>query len=428
MKIIYNKIIFFCLFSFFLYSANCFAQITYENKIIWPTIHSLELTPENWPLSYPIIHLNSDEKLKLSFDDLDSTQTVKHFSYTLIHCTQNWQPSDLLKMDYIEGFEDQQINNHEFSQNTFCKYINYSVIFPNDDIKITKSGNYALVVLNSDNTEDTVLINRFWVSEKNALINGSVKRASIPAESNLSQEVDFEVNYFENQDKIYPDKISTVLIQNERFDISVTFSSPKYLNQNKLIYDFEDANIFKGGNEFKYFDIKNVRFKADRTDSIYFSANRYHFVLYPDNNQYRHIYSYHQDLNGRRLIKLENNDFSSIEADYILVHFKLFVPKFITDKQVYIAGALTNWQYTNLNEMKYNSLTKCYELNLLLKQGYYNYQYLVYNPISKQLDAASTEGNFVETENNYLILVYFNDLKKRYHRILAYKIINSLNR
>ena len=38
-----------------------------------------------------------------------------------------------------------------------------------------------------------------------------------------------------------------------------------------------------------------------------------------------------------------------------------------------------------------------------------------------------TEGNHYETENDYIILVYFHGTTSRYERLIGYQIANSLN-
>jgi len=75
--------------------------------------------------------------------------------------------------------------------------------------------------------------------------------------------------------------------------------------------------------------------------------------------------------------------------------------------------------------MKYNESTQLYELDLLLKQGYYNYVYTTLSDGNNQGDDSVIEGSFFETENEYLILVYVRLMGTNYDQLLGYKRINT---
>jgi hypothetical protein len=73
-----------------------------DNYIYKDNIKTVLLYRDGWEMSDPVIRLNSDEKLRLSFDDLDAD--VKNYNYTITHCDAGWQTSDIQKSDYINVF------------------------------------------------------------------------------------------------------------------------------------------------------------------------------------------------------------------------------------------------------------------------------------------------------------------------------------
>jgi hypothetical protein len=76
--------------------------------------------------------------------------------------------------------------------------------------------------------------------------------------------------------------------------------------------------------------------------------------------------------------------------------------------------------------MIYNFEQKRYELDLLVKQGYYDYQYVYVPKNTKVPDETYIEGNYYETENNYVIYVYHRAFGSRFDRLIGIKITNSL--
>ena len=56
----------------------------------------------------PIINLNSDEQLNLSFDHL--ADEAIEFSYTFVKCDANWKKSEnVFFHDFSQGLEDQLV-------------------------------------------------------------------------------------------------------------------------------------------------------------------------------------------------------------------------------------------------------------------------------------------------------------------------------
>ena len=81
-----------------------------------------------------IINLASNDKLLISFDDLNGDR--KNYAYTIIHCNSDWTESDLMTSEYIDGFTEEHISNYKFSFNTIQKYTHYQFEFPTKNLNI----------------------------------------------------------------------------------------------------------------------------------------------------------------------------------------------------------------------------------------------------------------------------------------------------
>lgn len=396
----------------------------YQNAVYKEGIKSVQLFREGNELSNPVIELGSDVKLVLKFDDL--TEDVRQYSYTIIHCDANWNESFIQQTEYLAGFPDNPVNDYSMSFNTTVKFVNYQVHIPNDDCSPKYSGNYALVVFGESNREDLVLIHRFYVVEPKVRIEGLVKRATFDPFNGDNQEVDFKV-YNEQLKLLNPrEDIQVVLMQNRRWDNAILNLKPNYIRDNVLDYDYNKENVFPGGNEFRYFDIRTTRFNGENVQDIKFFRPVYHVTLVPDAIRSNKKYFSYKEMNGNFVIESQDRvtDFDT-ECDYVFVHFLLPMPSQLVGGSVNVFGALTGWNANKTNEMKWSFEQAGYELTMLLKQGYYNYQYVYVPEGSKKADSVNLEGTHFETENEYQIFAYYHDLASRYDRLVGFLTLNS---
>lgn len=398
----------------------------YTDKIHKQNIKSVQLHREGWDLSYPIIELNSQDRLNLSFDDL--TDQVKNYSYTIVHCDADWFPSDLSTEEYMSGFAHQPIQDYSLSFNTYVNYVHYRVVLPNEDTGILLSGNYVIKVFEDFDESKLVLVSRFSVSESLASISGSASRPVMNQYRDDGHQVSFMVNLGAlTVDDPYSE-IKVAIQQNNRWNMSIRNLKPLFVRGNQLDYNHQSENIFKAGNEYRYIDIKSVRYMAEMISNIDYQAPHYHVFLYPDAPRDNGNYFYRDDLNGRYYIEVQEGVNRNTESDYVHVHFTLPFDVPFTHGDLYVSGALNNWEYNDINRMAYNYDKKAYELDLLLKQGYYNYEYVFIQEDSKFPDAAYLEGSYYEAENDYVIYVYLTTNISRYDRLIAYQILNSVRK
>lgn len=397
--------------------------LRHDDRVYQPTIATVILSPDVASMLPPIIELNSEEKLFLSFDDLSGD--FKTLSYTVVHCNAKWEPSDCSISDYIDGFYDQEISTYSFSRNTLQRYVHYETQFPNESFRLRISGNYLLKVFQDGDQEKLVLSKRFMVYENKVELTGDVHAPTVVADRNYKQEVDFTVKY-SNPDITNPfQEIYPVILQNGRWDNAITGLQPQFLMDKELRYDYEDVNVFKGGKEFRWFDTRTLRLNTERVEKISQDSGAYHVFLLSDERRTFKRYMNNADINGKFLIRTQDNHDSEIEAEYCYVHFFLPWPMPEPGGNMYVMGAMTDWQCSARNKMTYDKIRRGYTCVLYLKQGYYNYQYAFLKDGETAADEYVAEGMNQETENDYWILIYFRKTGARTDELVAVKRLNS---
>ena len=410
--------------------ANISAQVAeppFRDIVFHENIKTVSINRQGWELSYPMINLNGKNTLLLTFDDLsDAPET---YNYKIEHCNNRWEPSGLIVSEYLEGFPDNQVENHAYSFNTHYNYIHYSLELPNDDIQFKISGNYIIKVYKDYDEQDIAFVKRFCITEDMAPVSASFKRPVTDKYYNAGQKIEFTVDYRNlNLQDPYNTVVATVS-QNNRPDKTKMVERPTFNDGQFLRYDFPgDELVFYGGNEFRNIDLKSLKYLAPGLAEIKYQPPYYHFYLKPDEEIYREIYTYDEDLNGKYLIDVQDSQNDGTDADYVHVHFYLPMDVPVVDGELFVHGNFSNWNCRYFNRMVYNFDAKQYETNILMKQGFYNYQYVIFNDKQGIVDDNYIEGSFFQTENDYVIIVYYTDRINRYDRIIGATIINTLHR
>lgn len=396
---------------------------TYDNKVASSTIKTVQLFPTGYEMAMPIIQLNTTETLDLHFDDLSTTP--KTYYYTVVQCNSDWQPSSLNIMEYVDGFTESTINDYQFSNGTKISYVHYKMQFPNFDMKLTKSGNYALIVYET-NKDNPTFVRRFMVSEPKVIIDAGVAYPRNMYTRDKYQEVVFSVNH-----KGFPIdnaqmEISATILQNYRWDNAKTNVKPLLVGTNVLNFDFNDVLTFPTGREFRQFDIRSIRFRGENVKALNITATENNFYLRYDIPQQTSKYQFYKDLNGLFYNESYENPNYFNGADYCNVVFNLAYPSPLQNGNFYVVGAFNNYTCDVNSKMYYNLETQSYLATIQLKQGLYNYSYIFKDETTKIEDQSMTEGYYVDTENDYTILIYYTPFGERYDRLIAVKHINSI--
>ena len=379
-------------------------------------IHSISFQKQGENKSSNFLIGKINDRFLISFDVLSGIEYDLY--YKIDHCDYNWEKSKLLKSEYIEGFDDVKITNYTSSFNTYQIYTNYNITFPNSNTSVKKSGNYIIRIFGEYGEE---LFNRkFIIYENLSSVKVDIKRSQELKNINEKQVVNFEINpnniRFNNPDK----NVKTLVFKNSNIDSPITNVKPQYKIGNKLIYKYDKELSFWGGNEYLYFDNKNIRITNVKIKG-YNLKEIYENYLFNDYPRFNRKYTYNPDINGGFLINTSNSGNPNNEADYANIYFTLenYNNYLNNNQDIYIVGDFNNYSTDKVYKMQFNENKNQFEAVLKLKQGFYNYKYLIDNEIYKN-DNKSVGGNFDETENVYSVLVYYRDYGERYDRIVGF--------
>ncbi len=381
-----------------------------------PKVRSVKLYQTGSQLTYPVIELNSGQTLSLRFDIISDHPL--NLQYSFVHCSWDWSEEDLFEQDFLDGYYENRIWNYNQSFNTNQLYYNYYVSFPNQYVKFLVSGNYLIRISLVSDPDSIILQKRFVVVEKQLPVQANVHPATNSALRLTHQEVDVSFN-IGNQNFTDPyNNMRLAIYQNFRPDRVAFILEPKFFQGGQMIYDYDDINVFPGGNEFRTFSTVDYKFHSGKVFKSDFEQGLYNSYLLPDNVQ--SAYASYRDANGNFVIRAANVDNSWTQGDYLMVHFSLWTKHpLLHGGDVYVFGGLTNWKIRPRFKLEYNQKAQGYVGQILLKQGIYDYHYVVVR--DGQIIYDELEGNFYQTSNDYLIFVYYQAQAPYYWRVVGYR-------
>ena len=363
----------------------------------------------------PIDGSDAENTLHISFDEM--SHEVHFYTYTV-----QMLNSDLLNSEYLQGFTTKDITDYEHSLNTSRIYTHYWFDFPNEDMQITKSGQYLLTVYEDGNPDNRVAEVEFCVAEYLVKIDARTRNNTDIELSGRYQQVDIDVNTAALGIRD-PHEVRLVVAQNNRTDNRVTLSQPTFVEPNRLRYINNKALIFEGGNEYHHFDAFSRFYAGHGIDRVYHELGDYHVLLFQDEvtkGQYIHEY----DSNGRFVVNAERTSDSDTEAEYMWVHWTLPVEQPWLDGSVYVGGDIFENELSLRNRMQYDADAKCYWLTALVKQGGYDYQYWFSGKgTQNKTTTQRVDGSYWQTENEYAVYVYWRPFGARYDRLVGVQTV-----
>ncbi len=410
------------LFQTLLFFVFTFATAQVEKEIIPPYhIKTVSFVQNNQNV-VPIFQLG--DAFQLQFDDLFGNDAS--YFYEIIHCDYNWNPSDLQKRDYLQGFDNQRIQESTSSFNCLQIYTHYRLNLPNSNTQLKISGNYILKILNED--KEVVFSRKFIVYEDLVTVPIQVKRArnvtNLDSKHNLEFTIKSNVINFQNPLK----NIKTVLLQNGKFQTAISNIPPQYTMGNDLVYKYDTPTQFWAGNEFLYFDNKEIRVASNNISQIDSQKDIYSSYLFTNEARANSNYYNWPDVNGNFVVRRLFAENSEIEADYSWIYFSLSAPLFrSSDGAIYVTGMFNNYALTPENKMEYNAKKGIYEKAILIKQGFTNFEYSAVKPNGTIDLENAIDGNFYQTENEYTVLVYYRENTDRYDHVIGKGTATSLN-
>ena len=397
------------------YALDTGQQIFYDN------IKSLKVSNSSDFMAPPIITLNGNDKLNVNFDLLEESPI--YLKYRILHCNANWQPSQLLESEYIYGFNEFEVDDFAYSSNTYMHFINYNISIPDESTKFLVSGNYLLQVYPEENPDDILLQIRFAVSEQSIHTSGEVSSITDKGSNTLYQQLTLLINLPDVRGIDPFQDIVVIIEQNNRPETEKIINRPFRVSNNNLIYEHLPELIFEAGNEYRRFETVRTDYAGMHVDSVKFSNGIWHAWLQKDFPRLEKEYIFDSTQFGRFKIDEYNSTNPDLSSDYINVNFSLGTDDLI-DGEIYVEGEFTNHQLDERYRLKYDPFNDSYNLSLLLKQGSYNYQYIVKKP-NESSSSRLIEGNKYETGNEYLIKVFYSKPGSRADRLISSRTIRN---
>ncbi|MDI9358466.1 MAG: DUF5103 domain-containing protein [Phycisphaerales bacterium] len=414
----------------FLFAYHAWTQELIEpDRVYLSSIGAIKFFAQGNQFEYPIIQLGTTDVLALDFDDLG--KDLKNFYYTFELCNADWTSTYINPSEFLGGFIQQRIEDYHYSNIATTNYIHYQVALPTSTCYPKYPGNYLLKVFTDGDPTQLAFTRRLLVVDNKVDIATSVVQPFAQKWVNQGQQINMTINLEKLNAGLASQLVNVVILKNYDWRSARAHLQPNFVIGNTMQYNNNDACIFPGGNEYRWVDLRSFKFKGDRVSRIQLNTRPYQLWVVKDKLLSTQPYLQYNDLNG--FFEISNTDYYNPwwESDYALTHFT-FAPKdadLIAGQNVFMVGELTKGMPLEQTKLQYIDSNHTYQINLFLKQGYYSYKYSI-QPLAdttQELSDAITEGNFWETENDYLILVYYRPFGGRYDELAGFATINSRN-
>lgn len=385
------------------------SDMAYEPQIKTVLLHPAFSDPQ--ATLQPAVTSFGQWNLMVSFDDLRAERDS--YYARIIHCNYDWTTSGLQSLDFMTDFNEFAITNFEFSIDTHIPYVHYWLNLP----PVKLPGNYVVVVYRGSDKDDIILSKRFMVYDTRISFENERNLIGAGAVAAMNQQINFTLNYQNLEINNPLENVKVAIRQNQRWDNVATDIKPSFVRETEKQLEyrfFDEAKMFKGGNEFRFFDIRSLIYPGRNVATVTKTVKPYEIYLGRDKTRAGESYAQYLDLNGGFII--DNLDFrNTAYANYANVHFTLSSTPL--PGEVFVTGAFNYWNLNDANRMRYDSAQGVYDVSILLKQGWYDYQYLIQ---SRALPPYQLEGTHYETENSYEILVYYRPFRPNADLLIGY--------
>lgn len=415
------------LFIFLLTGSLAIAQL--PDHIFHSNIRSVKLFKNGNPYNYPILQLNSTDRMDLHFDDLDADN--KNYYYTFQLCNADWLPANIQTFDYIKGFQTTRISTYRYSSISLTGYTHYQAIIPDRSSTLSRSGNYLLKVFLDGDTSKLAFTKRFLVVENKTSVAAQAMQPYGGQLFKTHQRVEVSVT-LNSQLKVFsPQDLKVYILQNNIWPMAQRNDRPTIYRGNYFEYSDETGTVFPAGKEWRWIDLRSFRILSDRMEHIKDTGSIKDIYIKHDVERQSQVYVYYSDLDGMYTIENSERNNPFWQSDYANVHFTFVPPgnRAYEGKSIYLFGELTNYTPDETSKMDFNIETGVYEKTMFLKQGFYNYAYISV-PEGKQpagsFSFENTEGNYWGTENEYTVLVYYRPFGARADELIGMAKLNSL--
>ncbi len=406
------------LYTALLFLIVCSPMVEAGNRIFTQTVRTLQVVVNDDWLSPPVMQLGSDDVLNIAFDEL--SHEYHRFIYRIEHCEADWTVSDqIFESDYLEGFNDNPIEDYQNSWNTTVLYTHYKLQIPNDRCRLKMSGNYRLTVIDEDRDGEKVFEAEFMVVEPRMNIGLEMTTNTDIDVNNRHQQIGMTLDYGALGVTNISEQIRTVVTQNGRHDNAKINVKPNIITGRSLQWMHNRDLIFAAGNEYRKYEILALSHPTMGIDRIDWNGHNYN--VYPFLSEPRMNYLHDEGAKGAFYVRNSDNWENDISSDYVYVHYKMKAPRLAAGRMI-VDGWWTTDSDRESYVMTYDETDGTYNATILQKQGYYSYQFLVLND-DGTTSLAPTEGCFYQTANRYQAYAYYKELGGRTWRLVGYRQI-----
>lgn len=404
-------------------------------------VATIRVTINGDQLARPVAALGGDDVIEISFDDFSTTSY--NYYYKIIHCDIYWRQSSLMSMEYLDGMDGNMLTDYENSGVMPLPYIHYRLAFPNDDVTLTKSGNYAVIIArDNDFEEGIVAVACFSLVEQPMVgVSGDYTANTLRGINGEYQQVEFDIDTKTLPSRDVMNDFHVAVYQNGRRDNRVIIDHPTMVQGSTLRYRNLPLLTFEAGNQYRTVDFSSRYTYGSGIERFVYDDSIYHVLLEPNYIPIQYVWRDYEDAHGAYVINRQGSgEYSDLDAEYVWVHFTLKndgIPQ-ITDSYtsskfaqintslpgIYVVGEMNYNSLDSRSRMLYDAKTDSYHLEMLLKQGGINYQYIW---LDEKLNThvRPVEGSFWQTRNRYEVFVYYRSVSDRYDRLVGYQIIEK---
>ena len=339
-------------------------------------------------------------------------------------CIRDRNRSNLDEYDFINGFNNEEIENIRYSAGTTVDYTNYSLTLPNDDIEWTLSGNYLLVVYEDEYDRVPALTRRFMVVEPLVTVAAQFEESQNVSKFRTHQAIEVTVNNENFRVTNAMSEVSVTFLQNHRWDTAITGVKPRFIRGDNIEFNHVGDNEFAAGKEFRIVDLRSARSRGPGVHALERLRSRIDVLVQLDKSRYWSSYHTYDDLNGQFILQNIDRQGGRIESEYMNVYFNIQLERSLLQGDVYIIGAFCDWKFKDYNKLEYDSFRDLYSVSFPLRQGFYDYVYAVKN--GDEVDYSILEGDWYEAENEYTVLTYYSELGSRHDRLIGVANLNTV--
>lgn len=389
------------------------------HSVKMPNVKSLQVILNDDFEALPVLQLKGHDVLHISFDEL--SHNYRRFTYHVEPCNPDWTPTEgLFDADWLEGINDQPIDEYDNSINTSVLYTHYAFDFPNDQTNVRISGNYRLHIVDDETQEDAAVV-EFRVLEPITNVGLGVTTNTDIDLNDRYQQLKMTVKLNGLRVTRLDEQLQTFVMQNGREDNMKVNVKPNYITNQSLQWEHNRQLIFDAGNEYHKFEVLDPRHISMGLADVMWNkeTNTWHAV--PSPCEQRKSYLYDEDTDGAFLLRNSDNYDAERTSEYVYIHYFLKPLREYDDAHIVVNG---RWATEPLDNyiMQYDKTEQVYKLTVMQKLGYYNYQFLLMD-FDGTTHILPEEGSFFETENKYQAFVYYKDTAERSWRLVGFQEI-----